>query len=185
MDFLEKNLEDIIFEAAQTEEGRTQLQERGLDLHGLTLRQVCLGDGIADLVNISTDGKKGSRVLKVSVIELKKEELNIHTLIQSVKYLHAINDIIHRVKSCSKGEKPTWYCVAPSIILIGKSITADLKMLLPVISPIEVYTYSYTMNGVSFNYVTPDYNNSRCISQRLLERVCSPSINDIRNILRP
>lgn len=185
MDFLEKNLEDIIFNAAQTEEGRSQLQERGLDLHGLTLRQVCIGDGIADLINISTDGRKGSRILRVSVIELKKEELNINTLTQSIRYFHAINDIIRRVKSHCKGENPTWHCVAPSIILIGKSITADLQMLLPVISPIEVYTYSYTMDGISFNYVTPDYNNSRCVPQKLLERVCSPSINDIRNILRP
>lgn len=185
MDFLEKNLEDIIFDAAQTEDGRTQLQERGLDLHGLTLRQVCIGDGIADLVNISTDGKKGSRVLKVSVIELKKEELNINTLTQSIRYFHAINDIIRRVKSHCKGEKQTWYCFSPSIILIGKSITADLQMLLTVISQIEVYTYAYTMNGIYFNHVTPEYNNSRCVSQKLLERVCSPSINDIRNILRP
>lgn len=42
MNFLEKDLEEIIYENANTENGKKFLAERGLELRGHTFRQVNL-----------------------------------------------------------------------------------------------------------------------------------------------
>ena len=53
MDFLEKDLEDIIWNAQSTREGREKLKSRGLNIQGKVFRQPNLGEyGIPDLVSI-------------------------------------------------------------------------------------------------------------------------------------
>lgn len=59
MDFLEKDLEDIIWNASQTDIGREELKKRGLEIHGKMYRQVNLGDyGRCDLLTISIRRQK-------------------------------------------------------------------------------------------------------------------------------
>ena len=58
MEFSEKDLEDIIFDASQDFETRGDLIDRGLDLplYGKMYRQVNFGAyGIADLINVWID----------------------------------------------------------------------------------------------------------------------------------
>src|SRR5689334_20163596 len=94
MRFLEKNLEDIIYEA-----DLDSLHSRGLTIHGKRLRQVKIGNyGIADLITIERDVFNYAYAVQdtikpfitVTVFELKKEIVNIHTFLQAVKYLKGI-----------------------------------------------------------------------------------------------
>ena len=56
MDFLEKDLEDIIWDASKTNEGRSILSKRGLDIEGKMFRQVSLAEyGRIDLASVQID----------------------------------------------------------------------------------------------------------------------------------
>ena len=183
MDFLEKNLEDIIYENANTEEGLSFLGERGLMLYGHTYRQVSLGEyGIADLLNVFTDGKKGSRILVFNVIELKKEILTEKALSQVCRYLTAINKIIHKIKE--QDTKNTWYAVLSKATLIGKGASDSLLQMLPVFEDIDVYTYKYELDGLGFYYKNynnkfDDYKIPNCVMDDFLH----PSISTLKQIL--
>lgn len=74
MDFLEKDLEDLIYEASQTEEGRSKLVSRGLyPLRCPLKRQVPLGSyGIADLVEVRGTVLADKGDLAITVILMPK-----------------------------------------------------------------------------------------------------------------
>lgn len=74
MEFLEKDLEDIIWEAYQSEYGKYELFNKGLAISGKMYRQVNLGDyGILDLMTVSINPKD----VIISIYELKKKILLI------------------------------------------------------------------------------------------------------------
>ncbi len=156
--FLEKNLEDIIFEADKDE-----LSDRGLDIYGKIYRQFDLGKyGIADLVEFykyieeektcdeSTD-------YLVTVYELKRGEIDFSTFAQALRY---VNGLIIK----NKNEYPKIKCQY-KIVLIGSKLTNkdEFKSFPELISPtftmredpdkvigIELYEYSYGINGINF-----------------------------------
>lgn len=185
MDFLEKNLEDIIYENANTKEGRKLLKERGLDLCGRTYRQVSMGKyGIADLVNIhafSDRIRKGfsAHYLYVNIIELKKDIVNIDTLLQAVGYKKAVDEYLEGY--CAK----TWEDYEVSITLIGQKLETDSNFvfLLNELDWLHAYTYSYSINVLNFEERYGWYKPN-ALDGNTVSKLKSPKINEIADIFR-
>lgn len=157
MNFLEKNLEQIIYEA-----DRKQLSERGLDDFGIFKRQLRIGNyGIADLVSIRRPylDLYDSQIYKgvITVYELKKEDLSNDAFFQALGYLKGIKRYL------DKRNKEHLYDF--QIRLIGKSVnTSGSFCFLPdfldgsncqvigfdTTTSLEIYTYDYNFNGISF-----------------------------------
>ena len=118
MEFLEKDLEEIIFEA-----DRNDLIERGLNIRGKLFRQLKIGNyGIADLVEVSRFRKdgwhEGSQIeprLFITVYELKKDKIGISAFLQALGYLKGIRQYL-RVR------KPNIEFIL-HIVLIGREMT--------------------------------------------------------------
>ena len=156
MDFLEKDLEDIIFNQLQTEEGYDNLQERGLNINYSPdkfkcKRQLKIGNyGICDMVTfsrfdsiINQDGALCQPPIYIEVIELKRGEVNIETLLQAVRYLTGIKSYIS--KNYPK------LVVDYSITLVGRTLnTGDWVYLIDLIDGLKVQTYSYGIDGINF-----------------------------------
>jgi hypothetical protein len=143
MKFLEKNLEDIIWETSNK-----KLQERGLFVDGKKLRQVRLSHyGVADIIAVKRYGQS----LHIDLIELKKDSISVDTLVQSLRYVEGIK---HYLRKRSFGKK-----VFFTIKLCGSSVL-NLKELSLLCSNIcgnhknielvNLYTYNYTIDGIFF-----------------------------------
>lgn len=187
MNFLEKDLEDIIYENANTESGKDFLANRGLELRGHTFRQVNLGEyGIADLINISTDGckAKNSRILIINIIELKNGVIDGKTLAQAMRYYKAIYDLKAYAETYAKNNKTSWFNICIHITLIGKSVTDEIRWILPIIfGYVDVYTYSYKINGLQFEYTQPPCAKIANMPNNLVNRILNPSVEDLKSIL--
>ena len=139
MDFLEKDLEDIIWKAAQTDVGREELKRRGLEMYGKIYRQVNLGGyGRCDLLTISIDDKN----VCVHIYELKKEELSTSTLEQVLRYKRAVLDILLG--------KLHNHQVSIECTIIGRSTNAYLERVLSAIE-VDSLIYRYDINGLFFD----------------------------------
>ena len=159
MKFIEKDLEQIIFES-----GRDSLDERGLVINGILKRQLKIGNyGIADLVEIQKpfyDGpeKRFFQYGRIIIYELKKEQIGISAFLQAVKYAKGISEYLQ-----SKNKQ---HLFAIDIVLIGKSIdTSGSFCLIPSIlnvknyecfdTSISFYTYKIDIDGIWFE----EHNN--------------------------
>lgn len=152
MKFLEKDLEQIIWEA-----DRGQLEERGLYLHGKLFRQFKIGNyGIADLICVGKeyDGPDNS-YLKINIIELKQDKVGVAAFLQAIRYARGIQSYLN-------SRDFTNYRL--SIILIGSDIdTGGSVCFLPdligcyteyetsYIASLKYYTYEYKFDGLYFN----------------------------------
>jgi hypothetical protein len=150
MQFLEKNLEDIIFETPNQ-----LLRERGLSVSGKKYRQVICESGIADLilirkpVYVASNGESAGfhkALILVEVMELKLDLIDISTFYQALKYACQI-----KKKLDKRGIKYNL-----SITLIGRRISYDLLQLEYFLNHNEsifklaLYTYEYSFDGISF-----------------------------------
>lgn len=101
MDFLEKDLENIIWESNNDE-----LLTRGLRMAGKRFRQVRIGNyGVADLVTIERSQDidfineikvtKGKRIV-ITVYELKKDKIGISAFLQAVGYVRGIQRYLEK-----------------------------------------------------------------------------------------
>lgn len=96
MKFLEKDLEEIIYNTA-----KDKLSEKGLTIMGKLKRQVKIGNyGIADLIEIErpfyhTHFKKHVKG-KITVYELKKDEMSVSAFFQAVRYVKGIQRWIYK-----------------------------------------------------------------------------------------
>jgi len=156
MDFLERDLEDIIFNELQSSDGYDNLNERGLDIcfskgSFICKRQLRIGNyGICDMVTLSRFktiiSDKGTLIqapLYIEVIELKKGEINSETLFQAIRYLTGI-------KIYMEDNYPS-LVVDYSITLIGRTInTGDWIYLIDQLHNLKVQTYSYEIDGITF-----------------------------------
>jgi hypothetical protein len=162
MNFLEKDLEEIIYTS-----GRDVLEERGLTIDGKLLRQVKIGNyGIADLIEFvrpSYDGPDREILCpgRITIYELKKEQIGISAFLQSLNYLQGIT------KFLQKKEIDGHYII--DIVLIGKNLDTSgsfcfITDLLSINSSfvdkyniygqngtISYYTYTYNINGLNFH----------------------------------
>lgn len=146
MNFLEKDLEQIIFEADKEE-----LQKKGLPVYGKLFRQLRIGSyGVADLVSFNRHQDGGYPRLSVTVYELKKEKIGISAFLQALQYVKGIERYLEL--------RNFKFTVDFSIILIGKTIDinssfcflSDLIYNLSNDSFLNNYTYSYGLNGLEF-----------------------------------
>lgn len=146
MKFLEKNLEDIVFET-----DNYFLTERGFPIstNGLKLRQVRLANyGIADIVNIYRPYSDHKRW--IAVYELKQEKVTVSAFFQAIRYIKGIKRFLQ-----SKNINPEIfnYC----IVLVGKEIDTkhDFVYLPDIINSfnlsVHIVQYQYEFDGIRFN----------------------------------
>jgi len=168
MDFLEKDLEEIIYLS-----DKDALSDKGLYLKGVLKRQLKIGNyGIADLVNIYKPYY--SRSVKIDneyhvvhnkgiieVIELKKDKIGVSTFFQALNYVKGIKSYLE-MRGCSD-------LFNFKIVLIGKSVDLSssfcyLSDLFDVhvedsyieqkcVTAVELYTYSYDLDGIKFKEI--------------------------------
>jgi hypothetical protein len=161
MEFLEKDLEQIIYEASSDE-----LQERGLYLGGKLYRQLRIGNyGIADLVEFRRprvhDYFKHHKIKGlINVIELKKEKVGISAFLQALGYLKGIKRYLEK--------RDMHFNYNYSITLIGSEVDSNSTFIyLPDMFymdtekdidhfpdfELSLYKYKYKLDGIHFEIV--------------------------------
>lgn len=192
MDFLEKDLEDIIYEAAQTKEGRNFLLNKGLPIQstGKMYRQVHLGDyGVADLIDISIESivreTNKMRFLYIEVIELKKGIIDLKALGQSCRYLTGVKDMANSILNYNAFNECYFH-----ISLIGSEIDySDNGSFLFLYNEIEnfadIFTYNYKIDGIHFEHIqhtwhkiTPNFN------QEAVKSIQHPTYSELKQCIR-
>jgi len=160
--FLEKDLEDIIFESDKNE-----LRKRGLHIYGKIYRQVRIGNyGIADLIEVKripseiVNGRMGEFAshLDITIYELKKDKIDFNAFMQAVKYAKGISRYFKKHRHNIR--------VQFRIVLIGSEIsmnddftyitdmfTPDISSAFysPAINFVTFYKYKYNFDGIYFN----------------------------------
>lgn len=153
MKFLEKDLEEIIFNS-----DNDLLNERGLCLCKKLKRQLKIGNyGIADLIGFTRpfyDYSKGSKILiedgRIQIIELKNDKINVSAFLQAINYLKGIRSYLRKRNFHT-------YNYIFEIVLIAKNIDKDSSFiyLTDLVQSenfeITYYTYDYKMDGIFFN----------------------------------
>lgn len=156
MEFLEKDLEDVICDALKTKEGQESLYDKGFHFtlsngHLKYKRQLNLGVyGICDLIISSKDDSELTDIfglmqsrLTIEVVELKKGVLNERSLIQVMRYVRGVERYMKR------HHPNAWYSVIPT--LVGKSVDdGDWVYLIDRVDGLRVFTYRYGIDGISF-----------------------------------
>jgi hypothetical protein len=156
MDFLEKDLEEIIFNASSE-----QLLYKGLDVVGHRKRQLRIGNyGIADMVTFDRQEIwcEKDRIINITVYELKKDKVGISAFLQAIKYVRGIKTYIenHRRKNIR---------ISFNIVLIGRTLDTEGSLCflpdlidwdtftcggLGKLDKVSYYTYSYGIDGITF-----------------------------------
>lgn len=155
MEFLEKDLEDIIYDSDLGD-----LDSAGLFLQGKCYRQLRVGNyGYADLVYFQRpyflDGmitERGS----ITIVELKKGSIGEDTFFQAIKYALGIRNYLY------KNHRMIYDFCYIKIILVGRTLDLNgnlcyLPTLLKrnndmfcALSNVKLYTYKYTLHGLTF-----------------------------------
>lgn len=148
MNFLEKDLETIIFET-----DNDLLRERGLCINGRKKRQVSIGNyGIADLITLTRPeiiiphNCYDPDYVEITVFELKKDLIDYKTFNQALAYMHGIMRFINK--------RPLWttnYKV--TMCLIGKTIDTSSNFAYlsnAFVDKVFLYTYDYKIDGIHF-----------------------------------
>ncbi len=158
MNFLEKDLEDIIFNAPVQE-----LENRGLNVPHLKKRQVRIGNyGIADIIgvekNLSSPPHLQSSYLRFSIFELKQKKITMITFLQAIRYARGLTSYLMKHKNLNTEDYKITIC------LIGQSVCMSDFIYLTDLLPnnwdscfgldLSIYTYSYDFDGISFNRVS-------------------------------
>jgi len=150
MQFLEKNLEDIIWETSNE-----KLRERGFLIGGKKLRQLRIGNyGVADIVTY--ERKKnvyGEIYLEITVFELKKEKAGISAFLQAIRYCKGIKTYLEDNKYYTNFKL--------RIVICGKEIDVNSDYIFLTdtihsnsygkINSIENFSFNYSFNGIIFN----------------------------------
>lgn len=153
MKFLEKELEEIIWES-----DKAQLKKRGLPLYGNLYRQMSIGGyGIADIVQVrKAYHSKNKPYLIINILELKQDKIGISAFLQAVRYAKGIQSYL-------KGRNIKHYIL--NITLIGKEVdmsgsicylpdlldTNDKLLNFGKINSVKFITYDYKLEGLMFN----------------------------------
>jgi hypothetical protein len=155
MDFLEKNLEQIIVETPNE-----KLRERGLEIYGRKFSQVHLGNyGRLDVVTIEREydeyfmeKERIIPILKVTIFELKKKVIDGSTFFQALEYAKGVSRYFEL-----KG-KFKYTTINFKIVLIGSEINTNggFCFLPEFFNTVELVTYSYDFDGIKFTNIS-DY----------------------------
>jgi hypothetical protein len=148
MNILEKEIEDVLFETLTS--NHSLLQQRGLFMPPTAeyARQIDLGTyGKPDIVGFTIHPKEeGYRRIDVIIYELKKEDVNVGTLMQACRYKKGIEEYLDH-----RGVKDAY--LHTRVCLIGKTIEkrSDWVYILPFLENVSVYTYSIDLiKGIRF-----------------------------------
>ena len=164
MNFLEKDLEEIIFTS-----DKDKLDKRGLFVNegAIFKRQLKIGNyGISDLVSYERPFfSLAERVVykgKITVYELKKEKISISAFMQALNYLKGIRSYLNKI-----GIEDNYDY---KIVLIGKEFDSfsSFSYMPDIISSInyddilgtspmfstEFYTYEYGLEGIFFKQIS-------------------------------
>lgn len=158
MDFLEKDLEQIIYETSDE-----ILNQKDFIIGGRRFRQMRIGNyGIADLVTCEKQYMPyGRPYLNFTVYELKKDKIGISAFLQAINYLKGI-------KTFMDNYKENIICDY-NIVLVGRKLDTSgsfcfLESLISgrdfpenSLSSIRYYTYDYGISGLIFKH-EQDYN---------------------------
>lgn len=157
MNFLEKDLEEIIF-CSETE----LLEQRGLTLRGKPKRQLRIGGyGIADLVYFNRVSAGTNPHIEINVVELKKDKIGISSLLQAVGYCRGIDRYLKK-----RNFSGDYFF---NIILIGRDLDASGSFVFLTdlinggkhsywgiyhyggcLNKLSFYRYEYGINGIRF-----------------------------------
>lgn len=162
MKFLEKDLEQIIFET----NSRVLLSKK-LPVFGKRFRQLKIGNyGIADLVTVNRIHEETSfcsgvynHGVHITIYEFKKDKVGISALMQSMKYAKGIQSYMKKYR-----QKVNFDI---EIVLIGEDVDStgsliyipdlicknDTKLFNNSIIGISFYKYSYKINGLCFEKI--------------------------------
>jgi hypothetical protein len=168
MKFLEKSLEDIIYETENS-----KLNHRGLSIEGRKYRQVKLGNyGISDIITfekpvfinrneyLRSTKEDYYNIPVFTIYELKKDIVNYDTLIQSINYYKGLlswfnkSNIFNNVKfyDSDKGDNIEKDEITMNIVMIGRKIDCkgSFSFIPEVFNNIKIYTYDYNFDGIYF-----------------------------------
>jgi len=160
MNFLEKDLEEIIFKA-----DRDKLFEKGICDYGKFYRQLKIGNyGIADIVSIQRpyyhSGYKKKIKGLITIYELKKDKISVSSFFQALGYLKGIKSYL-----CKKNKE---FLFNYNIVLIGKEIDLNSTVCylpsmfnlelsdIPIgldyesITNVDIFKYKYDFDGINF-----------------------------------
>jgi hypothetical protein len=152
MNFLEKDLENIVWEA-----DNIKLQQKNLPIEGKKIRQLKIGNyGISDIVTYERqylEFSETSPYLKITIYELKKEKIGISAFLQSLKYAKGIKTYMEEYRSNIDFTINIVLC-AKDIDLSGEFIyITDLMYSFEnfgFINKIDFYTFEYLIDGINF-----------------------------------
>lgn len=149
MKFLEKDLEDIIWEADYG-----WIRDRGLPIYDNALRQVRIGKyGIADIISWKRYQKTETTngFLDIRIYELKRGIVDSKALSQSIRYAVGVRKYIHDIR---------WKFMMPirmSLICIGESFADDDLFYMCEFNQysqsdmsFDFFRYSYNWDGILF-----------------------------------
>ena len=147
MNILEKDIEDLIFEASQSQKGREILLNRGLNICTPLKRQVNLGSyGIADLIDVIPD----NTAISYNVIELKKVSLSIEDILQLSRYITGMNRFLRE----NTPDFANYHNVRGTLIGPDLKGTKDIGYLINQLYGIHVLTYNYDLEkGLKFTHL--------------------------------
>ena len=156
MKFLEKDLEEIIYETYNKD--RVQLARRGLNICGVVKRQLRIGNyGVADLVTFEKEYDyeyeyECEEAIKcysvpyliITVYELKKDKIGISAYLQAVKYTKGLQEYFN--------EKGFNQEIKFNIVLIGNDIdsSGSFCFIPSIFNNVDFYKYSYDVDGLVF-----------------------------------
>lgn len=165
MNILEKEIEDIVFETSNE-----TLSSIGLDLLPNKMRQVNLGSyGISDIICWGIVWKKYpyNRDIHIQIVELKKDLVDVNTMMQSARYEKGIKLFINQFNLVDTE-------IHIEHILIGKKVqtNGDFMYLLDSNDKYSVFTYSIDVEkGIVFTQ-----RNNFCIKNASLSNMTRKSI---------
>lgn len=144
MRFLEKDLEDIIWES-----DRDLLMDRGLYVTGHMKRQLRIGNyGIADLVTFKREYYGCNRsILEINIYEIKRGDVGVAAFLQSMRYATGIRSYL---------EQRGIDNFNITITLIGDSLELSSEFVYienfmsSCGAEFNVYTYEYKIDGIKF-----------------------------------
>lgn len=167
MNFLEKHLEDILYET-----DNDVLDGRGLCISGKKYRQVKIGNyGIADLISVERDYLQSPYStsvisdinLDITIYELKRDVVDINAFLQALRYAKGISRFMEFRKL---------YDYVLNIVLIGSKLDKDNDFVYITdlfdhgichnygygivenkgkLASVNYYRYNYNVDGISFH----------------------------------
>lgn len=164
MEFLEKDLEQIIFES-----DFETLLDRGLNVSGKKYRQLRIGNyGVSDIVTIQRpfyhSGWNQMCKGTITIYELKKNKIDPSTFFQALRYAKGIQSWLEKNKPRLAGKFDY------NLVLVGNSYSGDVcylssffcaylgenNLLAEPVTSASCYLYNYKVDGISFEEMT-DY----------------------------